>query len=276
MTKLQVLIAAKGKESIERIASLPHPEMQEVEYIVSWQDPGETIPESLKNRKDFKIIPTDTIGLSNNRNLLMEKATADLVLISDDDLSYTADQLKAVIKAFEENPEESVLTFRYSSENNPRLYPTDSFNLKSPPKGYYFCSIEIAFNLKQIEKIAGKRNVLRFNPYFGLNGKEFIAGEEDILITELLRNGHSGKYIPIEITSHPGTTTASRHEADSEYIATKGAVMIYLKPCTWPLRMLTHAWRSNFKGSGSVRFFTYCRWWLDGVSRARKNQVFKN
>ena len=71
---LQVLIVAYGREGIDSVASLAHPEVEGVEYLVSWQTadcleltvaaPEEiqaAIPAALREREDFRIFPSTAI-----------------------------------------------------------------------------------------------------------------------------------------------------------------------------------------------------------------------
>ena len=113
--RLQVLICTLGGEGIRRVAAACHPQVCQVEYLVSWQLPeGDLpVPEALQ-RPDFRIIKSDTRGLSRNRNAAIEAASAPLCLISDDDVIYNADNLQGIIRHFDENPEEDILTFRYA------------------------------------------------------------------------------------------------------------------------------------------------------------------
>lgn len=277
-TKLQILIVAYGLD--DGILSLhQHPRMDDVEYIVSWQRHDmERLPKELTARPDFKIFPSDTVGISRNRNEAFSHATADHVLLSDADLIYTEEYLSNILRAFEENPDMSILTFRYYSRHFPKNYPDREFSLNGRhPKGYSITSFEIGFNLKKIRGDYGSLADLHFNPCFGINGSisQFICGEEDILIAKLLRKGYPGKYLPLIVTEHPESTTSMRVVNDPNFIATKGACVGYSHPWSWPLRMIAHAWRSHRShGSASLTFRQYCAYWLNGMKLARLNHVF--
>lgn len=268
MTRLQILISTKGSEGIKRIAAMPHPEIQGVEYVVSWQDADDDIPTELRKRSDFKIYPTATSGLSKNRNEALSKASADFALMADDDLTYSPEQLKAVIEAFEQHQDCTLLTFRYDSET-PRNYPLNEFDLRYPPKGYYVCSVEIGLNLKRYRELSG-RDYPEFDERFGL-GAQFCAGEEELLVHSLLKEGnHIGRFIPTTCCFHPGLTTSEKKCHSAEFIEAKGSMIKLLKPKSWPLRMLVHAWRS--KRAGGPGFSAYCRNWLHGVKALKRTE----
>lgn len=268
-TKLQVLICAYGKDGIERIAKSRHPSMKGVEYIISWQkSEGCPIPENLK-REDFKIFTTDSVGLARNRNYSLSKATAEILLISDDDVDYDESGLKNVIRVMEDNPNIDIATFRYDSKSSKKNYPESSIDLRFPPKGYYISSIEIAFRR---EAVQGK---IWFNENFGI-GATFPSGEEDIFIKDCLNLNLSGKYFPISIARHDGLTTSGKNLHDISRPQTKGAVFIHIHPISWPLRMIAHTLREIplWKKGLGISPISYCKNWMIGAIRAKKEKIF--
>lgn len=267
--RLQVLIVAYGKKGIESIATMAHPHVKGVEYLVSWQygDDEPIIPPSLRERGDFHIYPSDTRGVATNRNLALSHATAPLILSSDDDVEYTREQILAVIDTFDTHPDLDFFTFKYSSTVAPRQYPAEEFSLLGKwPKLYYVGGIEMAWRREALE-----RYNIRFNTLFGV-GEEFCAGEEDLFVHEIRKHKIPSRFIPITICAHNHDSTCMRRQNDPEFIRTKGALLRIMHPLTWPLRMVTHALR--FSGSIADKL-GYCGNWLRGVRdlrRLRKNR----
>lgn len=269
---LDVLIVAYGADGLERVAAASHPRMTGVRYVVSWQRgdaPEEyTIPATLASRDDFDIFPSGSRGIARNRNEAFRHARAPYLLLSDDDLDYTEENLRNVIDSMEAHPECSLIAFRYTSDDAPRSYPDFSFPLDEAPKGYFVTSFEIALNRRRILELDPEGSLLRMNTAFGI-GSRFCAGEEDLLVDELIRAGHSTLFIPLDVASHPGPTTGMRRSADPEFIRCKGAVIGRTRPLSWPLRMLLHARRqSGFSPAA------YCRLWFSGHREARSAHLF--
>lgn len=270
--RLQILISTMGTDGIRRIAATAHPAVEGVEYIVSWQKPDpNAIPEALASRPDFRIFPTGSRGLGANRQDALSHATAPYILISDDDLDYDAADLRRIIRAFDANPEYAYLLFRYDDPEAPRSYPDHEFDMSHAPKNYYYTSFEIGINRRRILLEGNGGKELRFNPRFGV-GAEFCAGEENIMVADLQRAGHHGKFIPIRVATHRGPTTGMRRAHEPEFLRCKGAAMAYMFPRTWPLRMLTHALRERH----TVGFFRYCSLWLAGIRQLRHPGPDKN
>lgn len=266
MTKLQVLVAAYGPEALQRMEAGSYPRVEGVEYIVAWQLPNgdAPVPASLQ-RSDIQVIKTATRGSSINRNIALDAATAPLVLMSDDDLIYTAEGLLGVIDAFARHPEADVLTFRYESELARKEYVDFEFDWRRPTRRVlaYVSCIEIAARLDSL-----RSSGVRFDLRFGIAGTHFICGEEDMLMVSVLKARLRALFIPHTICSHPSSSTSERLVADPRYIETKGGVFRCKCPLSWPLRMLTHALR-NRRAPSSRRLSTrrYLAAWLRGARR---------
>lgn len=268
--EMQVLICTCGKDGLNRIAYGNHPEVPGVEYIVSWQIDEDDCPIPQKlNRNDFKIYRSATKGLSVNRNIALSKATAPILLISDDDVDYTKEGLTAVIDSFKEKPEADILTFKYESESSVKTYPSECISINNLPKGFFLTSIEISMRR---EAVQGK---IWFNENFGI-GAYFPSGEEDIFIKDCLEMGLKGFFIPLTIARHDGITTSGRNLKLTSRPQTKGAVFLRLHPYSWPLRMLAHAMREYplWKKGVVPSPFSYCINWIKGAIIAWKRHVF--
>lgn len=268
--QLQVLICTFGRDGIERVASGQHPEVPGVEYLVSWQaSDGIDIPGTLM-RHDFTIHRTDTTGLSKNRNHALAKASAPLLLISDDDVDYTAEGLMGIISSFEANPDADLLVFRFDCNKGTKFYPDHSFSLRQPPKGYYTSSIEIALRRNSL----AKHNIW-FNENFGI-GAIFPSGEEDILIKDCMDARLTGRFIPLTIARHDADTTSHKNLSLPSRPQTRGAIFLHLHPKSWPVRMIVHAireiplWRKGEVPSP----LSFCRNWIKGVRMAKRHHVF--
>lgn len=269
---LQVLICTYGREGLERAAAASHPRMEGVEYLVSWQlrsdETGLSIPKALE-RPDFKVFSSLTKGLAINRNIALSRATAPILLISDDDVDYTEEGLQRIIDAFRLHKDMDIVTFRYDSASHAKHYPSHPCDLTSPEKGYFVTSFEIALRRKAVQ---GR---FWFNENFGI-GAVFPSGEEDIFMHDCLAGGLKGIFLPITVARHDGTTTSERNLMLPSRPQTKGAVFLHLHPRQWPLRMIAHAlreiplWRKGLVPSP----LSYCLNWLKGARTAKKLKVF--
>lgn len=237
---LEVLICTYGNDGINRVAKMDLPKVEGVKYLVSWQtnELSLLLPKELY-RNDLRVYTTTSKGLSNNRNHSIDKATGDICLIADDDITYTSEQLLAVINTFKENSNTNIALFRYSGGDN-KQYPNYEFNLNSQnPKGYYITSFEIAFRRKSIP------STLRFDTRFGV-GTSMPAGEEFLFIHQAMNHGLRCRFFPITITHHEGLTTGSRQYSNG--VLQANGVCLAVGYNFGLLRIPIIAWRLHREG----------------------------
>lgn len=251
--ELSVLISTCRPDGIARVAAMGLPHVAGVHYWVSWQlHEGAAVPPELSGRDDITVLRTDSIGLSNNRNNLLDNACGKVFLIADDDLVYTAEQLQSVLTTFRDNPDVDYASFRYSG-NNIKHYPAESCSLNPVPRYFYQTSIEVAI----------RNNVrtgrLRFNAEFGIGAPIFQSGEEELFFLQALRMGLNCRFFPITITRHDGPTTGERAMTRGTLMAS-GAVIFIQTPFTAIVRIPLKAWRLCRAGQasmlGALRFLT--------------------
>lgn len=241
--QLSVTISTLGKEGIDRVAAMQLPEVGGVEYVVSWQKHCDApVPPQLQ-RGDIKVVRTTSSGLSNNRNSAFSHARGEVILIADDDLSYTSAQLQAVADTFRDNPTIDIASFRYRKPALKR-YPERDMPFGDLPKGYVPVSFEIAFR----RKIIAGADALTFNPLLGIGAPYLSAGEEDFFLMQAAARGYRGHYFPIEITTHHGVATGGRKVSDNGVIRANGALIALRRPLLWPVAITASAMRMSRAG----------------------------
>lgn len=267
--ELQVLIVTFGRKGILDVASEEHPAVPGVEYLIGWQieDPHPHIPAALV-RPDVKILTHSSRGVAANRQFLLDMATAPVAILADDDLSYSAKALRAIIDSFKKYPDCGLIAFKYSNRNWSKQYPdVDTFDLRHPAKGWYLTAFELAFRPEMIKKAN-----IRFNLNFGVGAPYFPACEEDLFLNDALRAGIKGRFLNITVCRHRDEpTTGIREAAVDSFIRTKGAAFTRLYPLSWPLRMITNALRQN-----DVPLWKYVRYWIHGIVMAHRLKVFND
>lgn len=262
-SSLQILISVYGTAGISRLLKAKHPKVCGIEYLVNIQGVSEEDVKELRHRldrDDFQLFHSTSIGVSKNRNELIEKATSELILFGDDDLDYYAENLPLIIASFNSHPEADLLTFRHDSDVQDQVYPTETFDLRKAPKGYFVTCFDIALRRKRLPEY------VRFDERFSI-GTRFAQGEEDIFISDIKRANLNARYIPTTICFHPGATTYTRLRYTPEYIFTKGAVFTRVFPYSWPLRMITHAIR-EYRSVERFNPFKFAFFWSKGALTA--------
>lgn len=206
----------------------------DVHYVVSVQHtrPIDEMSEAwrrnldeLRSRTDVVVTTLEGRGLSRNRNNALRHATADIIVIADDDCRYTPEAIDAIINAYYDRPLADIICFRaadYASNLFSKPYPQHATTYEEACRqGYYPASVEITLNRKALERAR-----LQFDERFGL-GATYPASEETILLCDAHRAGLRAFTVPQIIVRTNPATTGSRFLDDPRLQVTKGVVFRY-------------------------------------------------
>ena len=248
MLTIQFLISTLG-ERIAQAAKVLLPPMEGVSYVVVWQRNGigsDALPAELKEREDVSIVEDNGKGLARSRNIALENATADLLVITDDDNRYDTAAIELIRNAFEKHPTAGLIQFQaLSMEGKPlRNYPAFPYTYETRPRGTYFCSVELVMRRKA--------NLPRFDERFGL-GAELGCGEEEVFVHEAVKRGVKMIYVPQPLVRTDGATTGGRFLTDAKVQKAKGAVLCilhgkvgaWLRLCSQVMQLRGIAWQKR-------------------------------
>ncbi|TQR12716.1 glycosyltransferase family A protein [Psychrobacillus soli] len=122
------------------------------------------------------------IGLSRNNALM--RATADICLFADDDVTYVDNYKDIIINAFKSNPKANIIVFNVQSTNPEReeYIIHDEKRLR-----FYNCLRYGTFRVAIRTESLRKKNIY-FSLLFG-GGAKYGSGEDSILIMDSLKKG---------------------------------------------------------------------------------------
>ena len=223
---IDILICSLNK-GIVRVQDVLLPPQEGVRYIVSYQYTDERyldlIPACLEEREDVAVYKYKGQGLSANRNLALDKATADLVMYADDDARLLPETPAVVKRPFEENPDLDVAFFCASTYTGKSLknYPKSSFEVLAMPKDYSISALEMVCRRR---KVQGK---VRFDERFGLGTQFLTCGEEEVWLEDALRAKLKMYYFPEKIVETSTMLKKSLVYVDPGVQRSRGAIAYY-------------------------------------------------
>ena len=247
--------------SLENAAALPLPVISGVTYRIMCQcDDAAAVATPLPPtlaRHDISVSFVAGKGLSANRNALLDIAQADIIILTDDDITYDHDALAMILNNLDREPDLDFLAFNCLS-NGRRLLPASARRVSSARHMYMpMCCIAI------------KRTALgdlRFSTLAGIGAPWLEAGEDDLFVYSMMRHGLKGLYLPVNACIHPGPSTGERRQTPGTLRA-RGAVMHIIHPRTWLPRCLRLA--ITLTGQG---FIANMRYMMQGRRYARLNR----
>lgn len=200
---LDIAVSTYKPEGIERVEKMILPPIEGVRWVVSWQEhENAAIPLSLLSRNDISINRLNSKGLSNNRNNSIRCCRADIILISDDDMQYSVEGIKEIIKIFKLNPDIDLAIFKIDFSKK-KSYPAADCELRLPlPKGYYASSVDLAFRRHKVADLS-------FNVNLGIGAPEMHCGEDEMFLFSAIKKGLRCCFFNILIGRHEGASTGS-------------------------------------------------------------------
>lgn len=122
-------------------------------------------------------------GVGLNRNNALMRATGEICLIADDDITYLDNYENIIVNAFNDYQNADVILFNiYSDSKNKRFICNKKMNINIFNCGR-FGGVRIAFRRNKIIK-----NSICFNLLFG-GGAKYTAGEDVMFIRDCIRKG---------------------------------------------------------------------------------------
>lgn len=224
---LDILICSLNK-GIVRIQDVLLPPQENVHYIVSYQYTDDRyldlIPAALSDREDISIYTYKGQGLSANRNLALDKATADIVMYADDDAHLLPETPATVMKPFKENADLDVAFFCASTYTGKPLknYPKQDFEVLAMPTQYSISALEMACRR---DRVQGK---IRFDERLGLGTKFLTCGEEEVWLEDALRAKLKMHYYPEKIVETSTMLKKSLVYVDAGVQRSRGAIAYYM------------------------------------------------
>lgn len=122
-----------------------------------------------------------SVGL--NRNNALFRATGDICLLADDDVTYLPEYETTVLEAFRKHPDADVILFNIISTPDHARYITKKTKRIGRHNCGKFGAVRIAFRRMSVIK-----NAICFNQLFG-GGAMFTAGEDTMFIRDCIRKG---------------------------------------------------------------------------------------
>lgn len=122
-------------------------------------------------------------GVGLNRNNALLRATADICVLADDDITYNENYEQIILNAFKVRPDADVLLFNIHSLPGEKRYVTQKYKRIHRYNCGKFGAVRIAFRRMSVIK-----NAISFNQLFG-GGSVFTAGEDTMFIRDCIRKG---------------------------------------------------------------------------------------
>lgn len=214
---LTVLISTleEGIYDLEKAVRLRHPS---VRYLIVHQtDSVDELPDHLQNRQDVTVVQSATRGIAVSRNIGLKHCQTTYALIADDDVELIWQGMTELLDMIKLDAPDFALFKIQTPPGQPEYkdYPAKPYKITHLK--HWVSSIEIVVNVAKARK-EGRY----FDERFGL-GTLLNRGEEEIFVTDLIRNNWRGFYFPVYIVKHPFSSSGKRQRSLKDRFFFQGA-----------------------------------------------------
>lgn len=211
----------------------------------------------------------DERGVGLNRNNLLMRSTADIVLFADDDVTYVDDYADKVIKEFESHPESDVIIFNVPSSC------ADERQKDYIAKRWKRLSLLNCFRHGTFRVAVRREEILKKNIFFSLlfgGGAKYCAGEDSLFIADCIRKKLKVYESPVIIgnVSHEESTWFKGYS--EKYFKDKGAFYACFSKYLAPMWCLQFAVRRRKLFVKEMGFKNACKLMLQGVNEFKKSR----
>lgn len=202
------------------------------------------------------------VGLSRNNALM--RATGDICLIADEDVTYAEDYEGIIVKAFRETPEADIIVFNVPSTNPKR--PSYMISKKSRVRWFNclrYGAVRIAARTERLRETS-----VSFSLLFG-GGAKYSAGEDCLFIADCLKKGLK-IYANPAVIGHVSQEESSWFEGyTNKFFEDKGALFTCLTRRWAKLLCLQFAVRHHRVYTNDKTIKEACRLMFKGVKEIK-------
>ena len=163
------------------------------------------------------------VGLSRNNALL--RATADIVLFSDEDIVYEDGYAEKILAEFKTYPDKHILLFNMDVAEGRRTYHTTAPTAVK----WYNCGRYPTYSFAIRRERLHQANVT-FSLLFG-GGAKYSNGEDSIFIRDCLKKKMRALAVPVNIGKEVPRPSTWFHGYNEKFFFDRGVLYAYLYGC---------------------------------------------
>ena len=165
----------------------------EADAIVINQTDSFGFEEYQYNNRNIRVYSFIEKGVGLSRNNALLRADGDIVLFSDEDIVYNEGYSKAVLDAFEANPDIDMIFFNFDVAEDRQTYHIE----KKGRIRSYNCGRYPTYSLAVRREVLHKKGIT-FSLLFG-GGAKYSNGEDSLFIKQCIKSGMKALALPVTL-----------------------------------------------------------------------------
>lgn len=208
-------------------------------------------------------LPERGVGLS--RNTALNRASADIIAFSDEDMQYCDGYEDMIMLEFRRHPEADAIVFQIKYINGMRDFPNCTrFQRVGPLVWRKFATYQIAVRREKLLK-----NNIHFSSLFG-GGARYLCGEDTIFINDMRKSGMKLYMSPAVIGQTDLSESCWYKGNDEAFYVSKGSLLCAIYGRWATVLALPLAIKQKLeKGKTQLSFKTVLKSYLKGIKAFR-------
>lgn len=191
---------------------------------------------------NIKVINSFERGSPASRNLAIKNATAEVCLMSDDDIVYEPNLKTTIVEAYQNHPEADMISFEAKNEDGmpyTNYYPEGVHHKKSLKKIYTWV---ITFKRESF-----KKNQVYFNHHFGV-GSTFKGETEYVFLRDAFDKGLQMIHVATTIVMHPKISSGVMMGSDNAFFAKTALRHRFIGNLSyfWLVKYTIYMWKDKY------------------------------
>ncbi len=187
--RLQMLISGMNLDTTHVAENMK----LEADAIVINQTDSFGFEEYQYNNRNIRVYSFIEKGVGLSRNNALLRADGDIVLFSDEDIVYKEGYAKAVLDAFEANPDIDMIFFNFDVAEDRQTYHIE----KKGRIRSYNCGRYPTYSLAVRREVLHKKGIT-FSLLFG-GGAKYSNGEDSLFIKQCIKSGMKALALPVTL-----------------------------------------------------------------------------
>lgn len=258
--RLQVLVATMRQTDLSLVE---HMNLRCDAVIANQADRDEMVEETTPYGR-VTMVTTPTRGVGFNRNIALQAADGDLLLMADDDVTYRDEMPQRVTEAFAENPDADVLIFGMEMVKDGTVFETRTEKAR---RLHVWNAMKFGTYRVAVRRQALERAGITFHESFG-GGCPFSAGEDSLFLKACFDKGlrvYAHPYVLGRCCKDSSSWFVGYHE---KYFYDKGVLVRHLFPRTAYLMALYFG--AYFRRETAVGLWRRLRLVYAGVRKGKR------
>lgn len=263
---LQLIISTMHKSGMENFAAMKI----QTDAVVVNQCEEDSVQMYTEGEHRIDWVNSSTRGLSVSRNIALKNATADIVLLCDDDEELVDEYSDVILSAFDVHPDADVIAFQVEGiEREFKKYSPDAKKLN------YLSSLSVSSVEIALKRESVLKKNLCFQEEFG-TGAKYKMGEENIFLYDCLKAGLALYYEPQCIAKLHMDDSSWFSGFNQKYFFDRGAVYYELFGTLKGKLMLLVFAKKNYKRfKNEMSFFASLKYMFEGHKERTKKRKGK-